>query len=278
MSEAGSDTNAAFVAADRSPDGDPSGRWILVRGRDVLLGDDGFPASAPLPHRAPVFLGYLHGEAVWAAEVDQAVLQGAEADAPANFRFVDLYSLHAEVGHEQWLVGGRAVQLVDWQRDHRYCGRCATETQPASGERAFVCPSCGLLSYPRLSPAVIMAVHRDDEILLAQGVRFRGPMYSVLAGFVEAGETIEDCVRREVQEEVGLEIGQPHYFSSQPWPFPNSLMLGFFAEYVGGDITPDPTEIADAQWFRYDDLPAVPPSMSIASRLIDEFVQRRRST
>ena len=139
------------------------------------------------------------------------------------------------------------------------------------------CPGCGLLSYPRLAPAVIALVHRTtsdghDEALLARGVQFALPMFSCLAGFVEPGETLEGAVQREVLEEVGVRVDDVRYQGSQPWPFPHSLMIGFFARWVEGELVPDPTEIAEAGWFRRDALPSIPPSISIARRLIDTWV------
>jgi NAD+ diphosphatase len=140
-------------------------------------------------------------------------------------------------------------------------------------ERAKTCPACGLNSYPRLSPAVIVAVVKDDKLLLATSPRFRSSFWSVLAGFVEPGETLEDCVVREVEEEVGITVRNVRYFGSQPWPFPDSLMLGFTAEYAKGEIKTDGMEIVEADWFGADNLPNVPPSVSIARRLIDWFVE-----
>jgi NAD+ diphosphatase len=141
-------------------------------------------------------------------------------------------------------------------------------------DRAMQCPACGLLAYPRLSPAVIMAVHRGPDLLLARGSRGNWPFHSTLAGFVEPGETLEHAVRREVREEVGVTVGELTYFGSQAWPFPNSLMVGFFAEYVDGDIVIDPNEIAEARWFRPDELPAFPNAFSISVRLIKAHLAR----
>lgn len=142
-------------------------------------------------------------------------------------------------------------------------------------ERAKVCPSCGFVNYPRISPAMIVAVTRGREILLAKGSRFQGGFYSVLAGFVEPGETFEECVEREIKEEVGLKVKNINYFGSQPWPFPDSLMVGFTAEYAGGDITIDNKEILDAGWYTAEGLPLIPGNGSIARRLIDWYVQKQ---
>ncbi len=173
-----------------------------------------------------------------------------------------------------WTLAGRAVQLVDWVRSHRYCGRCGTPTEPAAGERARAA-RVRLLAFPRLAPAIITLVERDDgRALLAHGRAFPIPMYSCIAGFVEPGETLEEAVHREVREEVGVEIAAPVYVRSQPWPFPHSLMLGFTARWVSGDIAVDEGELVDAKWFGRDELPAVPPSMSIARWLIDQWLER----
>jgi NAD+ diphosphatase len=141
-------------------------------------------------------------------------------------------------------------------------------------ERAKICPKCGLVAYPRLSPAVIVAVLRDNCILLAHSHRFPAKFYSVLAGFVEPGETLEECVEREVYEEVGIRVRAIRYFGSQPWPFPDSLMIAFTANYAGGEIRIDHSEIADANWFSANDLPHIPPKISIARQLIDWFLEK----
>ncbi len=145
------------------------------------------------------------------------------------------------------------------------------------GERAKKCPNCGLTNYPRLSPAIIIAVVRPTEqgnrLLLARNHRFPSGRYSVIAGFVEPGESLEECAQREVREEVGIRIKNICYFGSQSWPFPNSLMVGFTAEYDSGTLVLEAAEIAEAQWFAADHLPLLPPKMSIARRLIDWFVE-----
>ncbi|MCK4988071.1 MAG: NAD(+) diphosphatase, partial [Desulfobacterales bacterium] len=169
----------------------------------------------------------------------------------------------------------RANQLVDWGRTHQYCGVCGRPTEDKTDERAKICPQCGLVNYPRLSPAIIVAVLKNNQILLARNKRFKLPFYSVLAGFVEPGETLEQCVQREIREEVGLTVKNIRYFGSQPWPFPNSLMIAFIADYADGEITVDGSEIIDAAWFSKDKLPQIPPSISIARQLIDWFTNNQ---
>ena len=182
---------------------------------------------------------------------------------------VTVRDLFGIAGAEAFALAGRATQLLDWQNNHRYCGRCNTPTTMKTTEYAMACPSCGLLVYPRISPAVMVLIERGDELLLARSPHFRPGMFSALAGFVEAGETLEQCAHREVREEVGIEITNLRYFRSQPWPFPNSLMIAFFADYVSGVITPQPSEIEEAGWFSRRALPPLPHPVSIARQLID---------
>ena len=164
-----------------------------------------------------------------------------------------------------------AKQILTWDKNFRFCGRCGQPTIELADERAKLCASCGLTNYPRLSPSIIVSVIRDDRILLARSNRFPAGMYSVLAGFVEPGESLEECIRREVLEEVGVEVKNMHYFGSQNWPFPHSLMIGFTAAHSTGEISIDNDEIVDAQWFEARNLPKLPGSYSIARHLIDHF-------
>ena len=172
-------------------------------------------------------------------------------------------------------MAGRAKQIVGWNATHRFCGRCRGKTAHLSGELARRCTRCGMLHYPRLSPAVIVLVRDGSRVLLARSPGFPAGMYSVLAGFVEPGESIEEAVEREVREEVGIEVTGVRYFGSQPWPFPNSLMIGFTAEYAGGEISADPTEIEDAGWYDAGEFPPLPPRVSIARAMIDDFAARQ---
>jgi NAD+ diphosphatase len=244
-----------FVPLLEAP-GDPDGPCLLVevRGNRVVLAD-------AEPATEGIFLGLLDGRHCWAVDADA----GDDRDD-----FVDLRALWGSVDEPTWVLAGRAVQLVEWRRTHRFCGRCGTATVDAPGERARACPECGLLAYPRLAPAVIMLVERDDgRALLARNAMFPAGIFSCLSGFVEPGETLEHAVRREVHEEVGLEVGEVEFRGSQPWPFPHQLMVGFGAQYVAGEIEIDGQEIVEAEWFTREDAPVFPTNMSIAGRLIE---------
>ena len=174
-------------------------------------------------------------------------------------------------------IAGRAVQIVEWDRTHQYCGACGTETLTSQTDRSRTCPECQIPMYPRLAPAMIVAVEKGDEILLARSPHFPPGIFSVLAGFVEPGESAEEAVVREVYEEAGIVVSDVRYFGSQPWPFPNSLMLGFTAQYERGEIDTDNDEIEAADWFRYDELPSTfPGNISISQWLLNDFVERRR--
>ncbi len=223
------------------------------------------------------YLGYLEAKGIincYSAEVVE------ETEAPKDMVFQGLRTLFSQLGNELTWLAGRAIQIMDWDRTHQFCSRCGERTQTMPNERAKKCPKCGFTSYPRLSPAIIVRVTRKgekgSEILLARARHFRPGFYSVLAGFVEPGETLEDCVRREVKEEVGIDIKNIRYFGSQPWPFPNSLMLGFTAEYAGGDIILEEEEMEDAGWYTVDALPNIPPPISISRRLIDNFIDKHK--
>lgn len=247
---------------------------VAVRGAEVALEETDSDSAPHLTTTEFIFIGTIGGRHCWAVDVDGG---GGEAAAERTDKapFVDLMRLFAHVDEPTWAAAGRAVQLVEWARCHRFCGRCGTETVESPGERARRCPQCGLLAFPRLAPAVIMLIERGDgRALLARNARWPGGMYSCLAGFVEPGETIEAAVRREVDEEVGLAIDDLRYHGSQPWPFPHSLMIGFHVRYAGGEIRCDTNEIADAQWFAPDHLPELPGPISIARRLIDDWVAR----
>ena len=196
--------------------------------------------------------------APWASALAYAFEYGADTQAPQGMLWQGLRALYGRLDDSLFALAGRALQYVDWDRTHQFCGRCGTPTVHRSGERARECPACALIVYPRIAPAVMCLIRRGHEILLARSPRFPPGMYSALAGFVEPGESLEQCLAREVLEETGVRIANPRYFASQPWPFPHSLMIAFVADYAGGEITPAPDEIEDAQWFGIDALPKLP--------------------
>lgn len=244
---------------------DGSHRYVHVVGASVWVGAERVDETWSLH-----MVGVVRDEVWWAVDVP-------DGRDPSDGAALDLYGYHGRATESEWLAAGRAVQIVEWARTHRFCGRCATPNDAMVGERAMRCPACGLVAHPRVAPAMITLVTRgapgpDQEALLARGAQWSLPMYSCLAGFVEPGESLEASVHREVLEEVGITITNPTYRASQPWPFPHSLMVGFRAEYESGEIDPDPAEIADAGWFRRADLPTIPPGISIARRLIDEWL------
>lgn len=183
--------------------------------------------------------------------------------------------LRSQLGRsdEAWFqLAGRAMQIATWYRQHRFCGQCGRPTIAHRSERAKVCETCNHLFYPRLSPCVIAVITRGDHCLLAHNANFPQGYYSALAGFIEAGETVEQCLHREVKEEVGIGISNLRYFGSQPWPFPGQLMLGFHADHASGEIDVDGEEILDARWWRYDQLPLVPTASTLSGQLIEHFV------
>lgn len=269
----------SFVTDFKPPEApDDTALWFFFRnGRMMTVPVDGThrpPTAVDLDgaavHRgAAVFLGRLDGRCCFAAQWPEG------RPVPEGMALNDLRALFDVLDQRFLQPAGLANQLILWHDNHRFCGRCGRPTEDKPDERAKQCTGCGLINYPRLSPAVIVAVIRGDRILLARNKRFRAPFFSVLAGFVEPGETLEDCIHREVLEEVGIRVGRLRYFGSQPWPFPDSLMVGFTAEYRGGDISVDNSEIVEAGWFTRDDLPRVPPAFSIAGSLIARFVDGR---
>lgn len=177
-------------------------------------------------------------------------------------------------------IAGQAFQLLEWARTHRHCGCCGKPTLPHAADRAVECPECKLVFYPRISPVMMALVYRRNdkgsELLLTRKAGYAEGRYTVVAGFVEAGESLEQCLAREVKEEVGVDIRNPRYFGSQPWPFPNSLVMAFSAEWAGGEVVPDGTELEDARWFSIDALPDLPEAVHISRQLIDDTLAHLR--
>jgi NAD+ diphosphatase len=196
------------------------------------------------------------------------------APLPRDMQLTGLRSLFAVVDEPLAALAGRAFQVKEWHRNYRFCGRCGTATGIRATEQARSCPQCKYTTYPPVTPAIMVLITRGRELLLARRPTAEPGRYSALAGFVEPGEMLEDTVRRETREEVGVEVDDIRYFGSQPWPFPHSLMVAFTANYAGGDLRPDGVEIEDARWFDPSRLPKLPPSISISRRLIETIAAR----
>jgi len=194
-----------------------------------------------------------------------------------GFQWLGLRNFLESISESEFQSAGRALQILRWHFDHQFCGRCGNPTVQHTQDLAKSCIACGIDFYPRLSPCIITLITRGDECLLAWHKRSKIEKYSCLAGFIEVGESAEQTLVREVMEEVGVRVKNMRYIESQPWPFPGQLMLGYIAEYDGGEIIIDQTEIRAAQWFRYDQLPVVPPVTTISGRLINAFVQARQN-
>lgn len=214
-----------------------------------------------------IYLGRFNNSPVFTLEIyDTKML---------DYKLIGLREFYELVNEDVYLLASRAIQIINWDKNHTYCGRCGTKTKTKEDEIAKVCPNCGFISFTRLSPAIIVAITNDNELLMANHTRSPKDKYSLIAGFVEAGETIEEAVHREISEEVGLKVKNIKYMDSQSWPFPHSLMLGFSAEYESGEINIDEIEIRDAKWFKKEEIPNLESNISIASSLINWFKNKK---
>ncbi len=265
-----------FVPGHRSPE-NPGENPILFafRKRELLVtGDLLMPSVEDIDAQGieavrTQYLGQLDERHCYSAELPK------DAKAGDGFRFADLRTLFATLDPVIHALAGRAVQIVEWDRTHQFCGACASPTELSTTDRSRSCPQCKIPTYPRLAPAMIVAVEKGDQILLARSPHFPAGVMSVLAGFVEPGESAEEAVIREVFEETAIVVKDVEYFSSQAWPFPNSLMLGFRAKYESGEIAIDGEEIEAADWFSADAMPtAFPGNVSISQWLIRDFLER----
>ncbi len=256
---------------------DPDIIWIICHNATVALpftGDVCFPTPAALVS----ILGSQHQSLklqIWQLGVYKGCLcygvELVEYQVPHGYKFFSLRSLISVLSEFEFNLLGRAIQLIRWDKEHQFCSQCAQPLLYMPGETAKRCKPCALVQYPKLAPCVLVLVYQSDRILLAHGVRHPKGLYSALAGFIEPGETVEQAVHREVQEEVGVQLNALQYVASQAWPFPHALMLGFLAAYESGSLLPEPQEITDAQWFQIDNLPNIPPQGVLARTLIDTY-------
>lgn len=206
------------------------------------------------------------------------VAEVADTQAPPSGMLFQPLRAPYHLGNNEdfFLIASRAKQILTWDKTTQFCGHCGYKTQPSDKERAKMCTHCAALFYPHVAPVVLALVWRKNEILLGRSPHFQKGIYSLLAGFVEPGETLEQAVAREIKEEVGISVKNLTYFASQPWPFPSNLMIGFMAEYESGEMVLDPLEIEDAQWFSIDTLPPLPSPISLSRQMIDVFLKNEK--
>ena len=276
------DHKRIFIPGVRPPvDNGKPAWWFAFQGTKLLIEQTGSSANIPFdPHidRLGIsilrqnFLGHLDDHPCYAVELADGI------KLPEGLALEGLRQVYGRVDEDLFWLAARAVQIVDWDRTHQFCSRCGNPTVSRQTERSKECTQCGQIHFPRLAPAVIVLVERGNQLLLARSRHFAPGMYSVLAGFVEPGETLEETVSREVKEESGIRVKAIRYFGSQPWPFPHSLMIGFTAQYAGGEITLEDSELEAAGWFTADNLPPQPGKISIARKLIDWFVEKQKES
>lgn len=212
-------------------------------------------------------LGYLNQTGIYCADILHQHL-------PVNsFESLSLRNAFEQLGDDWYSIITKAFTIINWDRNHQHCGKCGEPTlhKPFTFER--YCVGCNVTFYPRISPSVIVLIRRDDHVLMARGSHFKPGVYGLISGFVEAGENIEDTIHREIYEETQISVKNLKYFGSQVWPFPDSLMLGFFADYHSGTLNIDNNEIEHAGWYLYNELPGRPSTkVSIASKMLDHFI------
>lgn len=252
--------------------------WFIFKGNKMLVREVGHEFMVPMishPKEISVRetrfyrIGTIHERQCYAIDASESF------SPPVDFSFQSLWFLYDYLDRELFNMAVKAKQIIIWDRTSMFCSRCGARTKDKTNERAKECPDCGFIMFPRISPAIIVLVEKGDKILLARAVRFKENIYSVLAGFVEPGETLEEAVEREVEEEVGIKIKDIRYFGSQPWPFPDSLMIAFVAKYKSGKIIINRDEIVDAKWFGRNNLPDIPGDISIARKMIDWFIDKK---
>lgn len=252
--------------------------WFIFRKEELLVTQgpgERFDICSHVPENWPQELDFKQYLGRYGA-IDCFVIElQPTTEVPPAMEFKSLRSLFGKLDGDIFTLAGRAIQILHWHRENSFCGKCGQAMRKRKDELAKICPACSFVSFPRLSPAVIMSILKDDQILLARSPRFPTGMYSTLAGFVEPGENLEEAVQREVKEEVGICICNIKYVASQPWPFPHSLMIGFSADYSSGELCVDNREIVDAGWYTRDTLPLLPSKISIARLLIDNFIHNR---
>lgn len=263
-------TPASFSPLLYTPAHTESLSFVFCNDQLVLSSHDASLPSGMILHQLGLSDAMFQPLGLWNGAFCRAVSITAPETLPDGFQLRRLRSLLDEMPDEWVAVAARGYQIAEWARTHRFCGVCGNKTVIADGNRSAACPACGHNAYPRISPVMMVLIKKGSHILLARHAGNRGTFVTALAGFLEAGESIEEAVHREVAEEVGLKVKNLTYFGSQPWPFPHSLMVAFTAEYDSGEIVVDTSEIAEAKWYGPSDPPPDIPSAtySVAGRLI----------
>lgn len=264
-----------IVLDPKPPDAGREPLWFLFREHRLLVSETGAPPLLP-PAESPDALGLDPDAVHYIGRLGEHPCFTAEwpedRPLPDGYAEQSLRGLLTALDEARFTLANRAIQVLRWYRNHRFCGRCGHATVPHERDKAMICPHCDHRQYPRITPCVIMLVTRGDTALLGRAPRFPEGVFSCLAGFMEPGESCEQAVQREVREETGIAVTDVRYHGSQPWPFPHSLMLGFRARHQAGEIAVDGDEIVEAAWWRRDELPRVPPQGSIARALIDDWL------
>jgi NAD+ diphosphatase len=271
-----------FVSSLALPSGyDGEISWFVFRGHDLVVRDpnDGSFVEVPVARQLSELgvtairsqvLGHFDGRPACCVEID------ASTELPPGFVAYSLRRLFGRMEQAVFDVAGTAYQVQYWDKTHQVCAACASVLEYRSGSRSKQCVTCKIEYFPRVAPAMIVLVEDGDMLLMARHSQLPPGMYALVAGFVEPGETLEECVAREVLEETGIEVDDIRYFASQPWPFPHQIMVAFFARKCGGDLRVDKEELEDAQFFHYKNLPMLPPPISVARKLIDAWLEQKR--
>jgi NAD+ diphosphatase len=269
-------TGEFVPARDLESPQERQGLWLLIQKQCLVVFENGTGADWRLPQGAlpagldgrvedVVYLGTYQGTPCWAGAL------GADTVLPPGLRPESLLPSQTRLAEDVLSLGGLALQLVTWQATSRFCPQCGERTNPIAGERGKKCPGCGYEHYPHLHPAIIVLVRDGERVLLTRKSFWPKGRYGLVAGFVDQGESLEGAVRREVREEVGVQIRDLTYITSQYWPYPSQLMVGFTAAYAGGGVRVNHEELEDARWFSVHGLPNLPPKLSIARFLLDHY-------